>query len=194
LRLVVLASGTGSLARALIEAVAAGGISARVVALGADRAAAALRVAAAAGIATFTVRPADFPTRSAWDGALARTVAAFGPDLVVSAGFMRVLGPAFLERFEGRTLNTHPALLPAFPGAHAVQDALAAGVVETGCTIHWVDAGVDTGPIIDQRRVPVLSADDAPTLHERIKTVERALLIETVAGLVDGSVPIPAAV
>jgi phosphoribosylglycinamide formyltransferase-1 len=181
--LVVLASGTGSLAEALIEATRAGRVAGRVVALGADRPARASTIAADAGIATFTVRPSDFPTRELWDVAIARAVAAFEPDLVVSAGFMRVLGPQFLNRFGGRTINTHPALLPAFPGAHAVRDALAAGVGETGCTVHWVDAGVDTGPVIGQRRVPVLAGDDESTLHERIKAQERELLVATVAGL-----------
>jgi formyltetrahydrofolate-dependent phosphoribosylglycinamide formyltransferase len=164
---------------------------ATVVALGADRDAPVLAIAAEAGLATFTVRPADFPTRALWDTALTRAVAAFSPSLVVSAGFMRVLGPEFLKRFQGRTLNTHPALLPAFPGAHAVRDALAAGVSETGCTVHWVDAGVDTGPIIDQRRIAIRPDDDESTLHERIKIAERTMLIETVTRLTTGTQPFP---
>jgi phosphoribosylaminoimidazolecarboxamide formyltransferase/IMP cyclohydrolase len=159
---------------------------ATVVALGADRDAAALKIAAQAGIATFQVRPEDFPDRALWDRALTKAVAAFNPDFVVSAGFMRVLGPEFLAQFEGRTINTHPALLPAFPGAHAVRDALAAGVSQTGCTVHWVDAGVDTGPVIAQRQVKVLPDDDESTLHERIKTVERTMLVETIERLASG--------
>jgi phosphoribosylglycinamide formyltransferase-1 len=121
--------------------------------------------------------------RAAWDRALAAAVAEHAPDLVVSAGFMRIVGPAVLDRFEGRLLNTHPALLPAFPGAHAVRDALAAGVAVTGATVHLVDAGVDTGPVLARREVPVQPGDDEATLHERIKTEERALLVETVAEL-----------
>src|SRR6185312_13708624 len=105
-------------------------------------------------------------------------LAAFDPDMVVSAGFMKIVGPAVLDRFEGRLVNTHPALLPAFPGAHAVRDALAAGVPVTGATVHLVDAGVDTGPVLAQREVPVRSGDDEAALHERIKRVERELLVE----------------
>jgi phosphoribosylaminoimidazolecarboxamide formyltransferase/IMP cyclohydrolase len=189
--MVILASGAGSLAQALIDAVREGSVPGSVVAVGADREAPVLQVAADASIATFTVNPADFPSREVWDTALTRAVAAFTPDLVISAGFMRVLGADFLARFEGKTLNTHPALLPRFPGAHAVRDALAAGVKETGCTIHWVDAGVDTGPVIAQRRITVLPGDDASTLHERIKVAERAMLIDTVAGLARGAIAFP---
>jgi phosphoribosylglycinamide formyltransferase 1 len=121
--------------------------------------------------------------RAAWDAALADAVAAHDPDLVVSAGFMKVLGPAFLARFGGRTVNTHPALLPAFPGAHAVSDALAYGVRVTGCTVHLVDAGVDTGPILAQEAIPVLDGDDEAALHERIKVVERRLLVDVLAAM-----------
>ncbi|MDR1294363.1 MAG: phosphoribosylglycinamide formyltransferase [Bifidobacteriaceae bacterium] len=191
LRLVLLASGTGSLAQELIDAAGRGVVAATVVAVGADRDAAALAMASRAGIATFTVRPTDFPDRGLWDRALAAAVAVFSPDLVVSAGFMRVLGPAFLDRYEGRILNTHPALLPAFPGAHAVRDALAAGVTETGCSIHWVDAGVDTGPVIDQRRVTIVPGEGESQLHERIKVAERAMLVETVARLASGVLTVP---
>jgi phosphoribosylglycinamide formyltransferase-1 len=145
-----------------------------------DPTAGGLEVASAAGVATAVVRPADFPDRAAWDAALAGAVAVFGPTLVVSAGFMRILGAAFLARFAGRVVNTHPALLPSFPGAHAVRDALAHGVRVTGCTVHLVDEGVDTGPIIAQRAVEVLDDDDEASLHERIKTVERALLVDVV--------------
>jgi phosphoribosylglycinamide formyltransferase-1 len=179
-RLVILASGTGTLARSLVDAQAGGRLDARLLALGADRPCDALGIAAAAGIVTFSVQPKDFPDRALWNQALAQAVGAFKPDLVVSAGFMRILGEGFLERFGDRTINTHPALLPAFPGAHAVADALAAGVAETGCTVHWVDAGVDTGPVIDQRRVAIEPGDTEAALHERIKTEERDMLRETI--------------
>ena len=132
------------------------------------------------------MRPAEFDDRPAWDGALADTVAVFGPGLVVSAGFMRILGAPFLDRFADRVVNTHPALLPAFPGAHAVRDALAHGVKVTGCTVHLVDAGVDTGPIVAQRAVDVADDDDEVALHERIKVVERALLVEVVGRIARG--------
>jgi phosphoribosylglycinamide formyltransferase-1 len=187
-RVVVLASGTGSLARALIQAAADGELGARIVAVGVDRPAPVLEIARDAGVATFSVFPKDFEDRAAWDRALAAAVAAFDPDLVVSAGFMRVLGAGYLERFGDRTINTHPALLPAFPGAHAVRDALAAGAAVTGCTVHQVDAGVDTGPIIAQREVAVHADDDEATLHERIKTQERELVVDIVGRLARGEV------
>lgn len=181
-RLVVLASGTGSLLASLLDA-AVGDFPARVVAVGTDRGCAALDIAAAASIPTFTVALADHPDRSAWDVAVTDATAAHSPDLVVSAGFMKILGPEFLSRFPGRVLNTHPALLPAFPGAHAVRDALAYGVRLTGCTVHVVDAGTDTGPIVAQQAVPVLDDDDESTLHERIKVIERQLLVDVVASV-----------
>lgn len=131
----------------------------------------------------FRVASKDFPDRAVWDVALTEAVAAYDPDLVVSAGFMKLLGPAFLDRFGGRIINTHPALLPAFPGAHGVRDALAYGVRVTGSTVHLVDAGVDTGPILAQEAVAVLPGDDEATLHERIKVVERRLLAEVVAAV-----------
>ena len=131
---------------------------------------------------------ADYPDRGAWDAALTEATAAHSPDLVVSAGFMKILGPQFLSKFEGRTLNTHPALLPAFPGAHGVADALAHGVKVTGCTVHLVDAGTDTGPILAQQAVPVLDDDDEETLHERIKVVERRLLVDVIAAVATGGV------
>jgi phosphoribosylglycinamide formyltransferase 1 len=182
-RVVVLLSGTGSLCEALLAATDDPAYPARVVAVGSDREAPGLRHATRRGLPTFVVRPADAADRAAWDRALAGAVAAHEPDLVVSAGFMRIVGPAVLDRYEGRLVNTHPALLPAFPGAHAVRDALAAGVPVTGATVHLVDAGVDTGPVLAQREVPVEPGDDEATLHERIKTQERALLVETVAAL-----------
>ena len=167
-RLVVLASGTGSLLASLLEA-AQGDWPGRVVAVGVDRDCRAVEIARAASVPTFTVRLGDHDDRAAWDAALTAAAAAHQPDLVVSAGFMKILGPRFLDRFAGRVVNTHPALLPSFPGAHAVPDALAYGVRVTGTTVHLVDSGVDTGPILAQRAVEVLPGDTEETLHERIK-------------------------
>lgn len=181
-RVVVLASGTGSLLGSLIDA-ATGDYPARVAAVGVDRDCRAIEIAKAASLPTFTVRLTDHPGRDAWDAAITNATAAHSPDLVVSAGFMRILGPQFLSRFCGRILNTHPALLPAFAGAHGVADALAYGVKVTGCTVHLVDAGTDTGPILAQQSVPVLDGDDEETLHERIKVVERQLLVDVVAAV-----------
>ncbi len=183
-RVVVLLSGTGSLCAALLAACADPRYPADVVAVGADREAAGLQHARDRGIPTFVCRLSDFPDRAAWDRALAAAVAAHEPDLVVSAGFMKIVGPAVLAAFGGRLVNTHPALLPAFPGAHAVRDALAAGAAVTGATVHLVDAGVDTGPVLAQREVAVRPGDDEAALHERIKDVERELLVETVAAIV----------
>ncbi|MGY1742006.1 MULTISPECIES: phosphoribosylglycinamide formyltransferase [unclassified Blastococcus] len=182
-RVVVLVSGTGSLCAALLDAADDPGYPAAVVAVGADREAPGLEHARRRELPTFVCRVGDHPDRAAWDRALAGAIAAHEPDLVVSAGFMKLVGPAVLGAFGGRLLNTHPALLPAFPGAHAVRDALAAGAGVTGSTVHWVDAGVDTGPVIAQREVPVLPGDDEARLHERIKAVERTLLVDTVAQL-----------
>ncbi len=183
-RVVVLISGAGSNLAALVQAQRDEGYAARVVAVVTDNpAAGGLEHARKAGIATAVVAPSDFSDRAAWDAALAATVTAFHPDLVVCAGFMRILGGPFLERWGGRTINTHPALLPSFPGAHGVRDALAYGVRVTGCTVHVVDAGVDTGPIIAQGTVEVRDDDDEASLHERIKVVERALLVEWVGRL-----------
>jgi phosphoribosylglycinamide formyltransferase-1 len=182
-RVVVLISGTGSLCAALLDATEDPAYPADVVAVGADRPAPGLQHARRRGVPTFVCRLRDHPDRAAWDRALAGEIAGFAPDLVVSAGFMKIVGPAVLDAYEGRLINTHPALLPAFPGAHAVRDALAAGATVTGSTVHQVDAGVDTGPVLAQREVPVLPDDDEPRLHERIKAVERELLVETVARL-----------
>ena len=181
-RVVVLASGTGSLLQALLDA-AVGDYPARVVAVGADRDCRAVRIAAGAAIPSYTVRLGDHPDRADWDAAITAATAEYEPDLIVSAGFMKILGPQFLSRFPGRVVNTHPALLPSFPGAHAVPDALAYGVKVTGCTVHLVDAGVDTGPILAQQAVEVRDSDDEETLHERIKTVERRLLVDVLAAL-----------
>jgi phosphoribosylglycinamide formyltransferase 1 len=183
-RLVVLVSGAGTNLQALLDACADPAYGAQVVAVGADRTEiAGLTRAEQAGVPTFVARIPDFATRADWDLALTERVAVHQPDLVVSAGFMKILGPAFLARFGGRTVNTHPALLPAFPGAHAVRDALAYGVKVTGCTVHFVDEGVDTGPVIAQETVPVRWHDDEQSLHERIKQIERRLLIEVVGRL-----------
>jgi formyltetrahydrofolate-dependent phosphoribosylglycinamide formyltransferase len=183
-RVVVLLSGTGSLCAALLDAADDPTYPATVVAVGADRDAAGLEHARRRGLPTFTCPVADHPDRAAWDRALAAEIGRFEPDLVVSAGFMKLVGPAVLDAFGRRLINTHPALLPAFPGAHAVRDALAAGVPVTGATVHVVDAGIDTGPVLAQREVPVQPGDDEARLHERIKDVERELLVETVAQLV----------
>ena len=186
-RLVVLVSGAGTNLQALIDACAGRSYGASVAAVGADRPGIeGLARAERAGIPTFVTRVADHPTRAAWDRALTEAVAAFDPDLVVSAGFMKLVGPAFLDRFEGRFINTHPALLPAFAGMNGVQDALEYGVKVTGCTVFMVDAGTDTGPVIAQAAVPVRDDDDAATLHERVKVAERALLVDTVGAMVRG--------
>jgi phosphoribosylglycinamide formyltransferase 1 len=180
-RLVVLASGGGSTLQALLDASADASFGARVVAVGADRSGIeALARAERAGAATFTCRISQYTDREDWDAALADAVAAYEPDLVISAGFMKLVGKRFLSRFGGRFVNTHPALLPAFPGMHGARDALEHGVKITGCTLFVVDDGVDTGPIIAQRAVPVLDDDEESTLHERIKVVEREMLVDNV--------------
>jgi phosphoribosylglycinamide formyltransferase-1 len=182
-RIAVLLSGTGSLCAALLAATDDPGYPAAVVAVGSDRDADGLEHARRRSVPTFVCAVGDHSDRAAWDSALAARIASFEPDLVVSAGFMKILGPAVLDAFGGRLVNTHPALLPAFPGAHAVRDALASGVPVTGATVHLIDAGVDTGPVVAQREVAVEPGDDEATLHERIKTVERELLVGTVAQL-----------
>jgi phosphoribosylglycinamide formyltransferase 1 len=180
-RVVVLVSGAGSNLAALLAAHEDAAYGARVVGVVTDKpGAGALDLAREAGVASVVVAPADFADRDAWNDGVAEAVAVFSPDLVVLAGFMRILSPAFVDRFAGRTINTHPALLPSFPGAHGVRDALAYGVKITGCTVHVVDNGVDTGPILAQAAVAVEDSDDESSLHERIKVVERALLVETV--------------
>jgi phosphoribosylglycinamide formyltransferase-1 len=180
-RLVVLVSGAGTNLQALIDACTDPAYGATVVAVGADRdGIAALDRASAAGIPAFTLRLGGFPTRAAWDDALASACEEHRPDLVVCAGFMKLVGKSFLARFGGRCLNTHPALLPSFPGMHGVRDALAYGVKVTGCTVFLVDEGVDAGPVLAQQAVAVRDDDDEATLHERIKVAERALLVDTV--------------
>ena len=180
-RLVVLVSGAGTNLQALLDACADPAYGATVVAVGADRdSITALDRAKDANIPTFTLKVGDFPTRDDWDEALAAACAHHRPDLIVCAGFMKLVGRAFLARFNGRCLNTHPALLPSFPGMHGVRDALAYGVKVSGCTVFLVDEGVDAGPVLAQAAVPVRDDDDGPSLHERIKVAERALLVDTV--------------
>jgi phosphoribosylglycinamide formyltransferase-1 len=184
-RVVALASGSGTLLQALLDAVLDPTYGAQVVAVGSDRPGiAAFKRAEAAGVPGFVVAPAGYADRKAWDIALAEAVTGYLPDLVVSVGFARIIGEPLLSACSGRIINTHPALLPAFPGAHAVADALAYGVRITGATVHFADAGVDSGPVIAQRAVEVAEDDDESTLHERIKTVERVLLVDVVGRLV----------
>jgi phosphoribosylglycinamide formyltransferase-1 len=183
-RLVVLLSGAGSNLQALLDACADPGYGARVVAVGADRPGVeGLARGERAGAETFVTRVKDFPDRAGWDAALTEQVARYDPALVVSAGFLKLVGPAFLARFGGRYVNTHNALLPAFPGMHGPRDALAYGVKLAGATLHFVDSGVDTGPIIAQVAVPVLDDDTEDTLTERIKQAERRQLVEYVGRL-----------
>ncbi|MDP9883205.1 phosphoribosylglycinamide formyltransferase-1 [Sinomonas atrocyanea] len=193
MRIVVLVSGTGSNLQAVIDAVRAGDLDVEIAAVGADREGTyGIERSDEAGIETFVVNFNSFPTRDEWDAALADKVASYRPDVVVSSGFMRIVSPAFIARFGGRYLNTHPALLPAFPGAHGVRDALDYGVKVTGCTVHWADAGVDTGPIIAQEALAVADGEDEDSLHERIKVIERRLLIDVLRRLAAGEVPAPA--
>ena len=181
-RVVVLVSGGGTNLQALLDAGQERLPDVDIVAVGADRGdIEGLERAERVGLPTFVVRVEDFAERSQWDAALCDAIAAHDPDLVVSAGFMKLFGPAVLDSFA--IVNTHPALLPAFPGAHAVRDALGYGVTVTGCTVHFVDAGVDTGPVIAQHAVAIEPTDDESTLHERIKSVERDLLVDVVARL-----------
>ena len=188
-RLVVLASGSGSTLQAVLDAAADPGFGARVVAAGTDRPGCpAMRRAAEAGVATFATPLADYADRDDWNAALAEAIAGHQPDLVLLAGFMRVLAPAVVSRFE--VINTHPSLLPSFPGGHAVADALAHGVKVTGVTVHRVDAGVDTGPILAQAAVPVRDGDTVDTLRQRIQLAEKPLFLDTIRQLcLDRGVP-----
>lgn len=181
LRLVVLVSGEGTNLQALLDACADPSYGAQVVAVGADREGTrAVERAKSVNVPTFVLRVKDFHDRDAWDSALAKAVAEHSPDLVVSAGFMKLVGHEFMRSFGGRFVNTHPALSPSFPGMHGPRDALDYGVKITGCTLFVVDEGIDTGPVIAQAAVPVLDDDDEARLHERIKVAERQLLVETV--------------
>ena len=176
-KILLLASGTGSLATAILEANKSGLIDAEFIGLISDKDSPALDVARSFEIpALFIPMAAD---RALWDQELFKVVEGMAPDLVVSVGFMRILSPQFVQRF--KVINTHPSLLPLYPGAHAVRDALAAGASITGTTVHWVDAGLDTGPVITAREVAVLIGDTESSLHERIKIAERALIVETLA-------------
>ena len=190
LKVVVLISGGGSNLKALLDAAAEPTYPAKVVAVGSDTDAAGLEYARAAGIDTFVVRPRDFENRDAWGEAFAAEIRTFAPDLVVSAGLMRVLPGGFVREFSPRLINTHPALLPLFPGAHAVRDALAAGATETGVTVHIIDEGVDTGPVLRQRAVSILADESEDELHERIKQIERPLLVDTVRDIATGALPL----
>ncbi|GII24167.1 phosphoribosylglycinamide formyltransferase [Planosporangium mesophilum] len=184
-RLLVLISGSGTNLRELLEACADPAYGAEVVAVGADRdSAAGLAFAAERGIPTFVTSVKDFDTREQWDAALTEASARYAPDLVVSAGFLKLVGPMFLAEFGGRYVNTHNALLPAFPGIHGPRDALEYGVKVAGATLHFVDAGVDTGPIIAQVAVPVLDDDTEESLTERIKEAERRQLVTCVGRMV----------
>ncbi|GAB4013048.1 phosphoribosylglycinamide formyltransferase [Nocardioides ultimimeridianus] len=184
-RIVVLVSGGGTNLQALLDAAADPAYGARIVAVGADRdGIEGLERAERAGVPTFTAKVGDYTTREHWDRALTDKVAAFEPDLVVLAGFMKLVGPKFLAAFGGRTVNTHPALSPSFPGMHGPADALEYGVKVTGATLFVVDAGVDTGQIVAQTVVPVEDDDTVESLHERIKVAERTMLVELVGRMV----------
>lgn len=184
-RLVVLVSGEGTTLQAILDATRDPSYGATVVAVVTDRSGTgAEQRAARVGLRAQVVELGAFPDRAGWDLELARVVGRYEPDLVVCAGFMKILGLPFLAEFGGRILNTHPALLPLYPGAHGVRDALAAGATESGATIHWVDAGVDTGPIVAQVVVPIEPGDDEDALHARIKAAEAPLYVETIRRIV----------
>lgn len=177
-------SGSGTNLEALLAALPRSGINATVVAVGADRVATGLGHATARSIPTFVVAPGDFSDRDAWGEALGAKMAEYEPDWIILSGFMRVLPPGLVERFSPRLINTHPAFLPEFPGAHGVRDALLAGVSETGASVITVDSGVDSGPLLARERVPILPGDTEEVLHERIKIVERQLLLDVLRELV----------
>lgn len=185
-RIVVLISGTGSNMVALVDACRRGEVPAEVVAVVADRQCAGLAKASERAVPASVLDPASFPTRDDWSAALRDEVARHEPDLVVSAGFMRILAPVFVDAFAGRLINLHPSLLPSFPGAHAVRDALRAGVKVTGTTVHHIDHEVDHGAVIAQEAVAIEPDDDEEILHERIKGVERRLLPEVCRRFFEG--------
>lgn len=197
LKVVVLISGGGSNLKALLEAAADPAYPARIVAVGSDTEAPGLAHAEAAGVPTFVVRPRDYDSREEWGQVLAAAVQEHGvgtgpePGLVVSAGLMRILPAGFVREFSPNLINTHPALLPLYPGAHAVRDALAAGAAETGVSVHVIDEGVDTGPVLRQARVEILPGESEEDLHERIKQLERPLLVETVRDIALGALTLP---
>ena len=183
--LVVLISGTGSNLEAFLCALPDSGMDAAVVAVGADGQAPGLVHATSRNIPTFVVSPKDFPDRSAWGHALVEALEGCDPDWVILSGFMKLLPPVVVHRFSPRIINTHPAYLPEFPGAHGVRDALAAGVSQTGASVIVVDDGVDSGPILAQERVTIEPGDTEDSLHERIKVVERRLLLDVMSTLVN---------
>lgn len=185
-RIVVLISGAGSNMAALVWACRAGEVPGEVVAVVADRTCDGLELARSEGIDTAVLDPRGYPSREQWSADLLDLVRGFAPDLVVSAGFMRILSPVFVHAFSGRLINLHPSLLPAYPGAHAVRDALEDGARVTGSTVHFVDDEVDHGPPILQREVPIEPGDDEHTLHERIKAVEHGMLAEACRMVLDG--------
>ncbi|MGF3056967.1 phosphoribosylglycinamide formyltransferase [Microbacterium sp. YY-01] len=185
-RVVVLISGTGSNLRALLQACTAAEYPAEIVAVGADRDASGLAHAAEFGVPTFTVNYRDHASREEWGAALSEQLRAYAPDLIVLSGLMRLLPAAVVDEWSPRIINTHPAYLPEFPGAHGVRDALAAGVTQTGATVIVVDSGIDSGPILAQERIAVAADDTEQTLHERIKPVERRLLIDVVQRIAAG--------
>lgn len=190
LRVVVLVSGSGTLLQSVIDATHDPSYGVEIVAVGSDRSGAyGLVRAEQAGIPTFCLPYRKGSDRAAWDAELTQRVAAHEPDLVVSAGFMKLVGTTFLDRFAGRMLNTHPALLPSFPGMYGVRDALAHGVKVTGATLFVVDSGVDTGRIIDQRAVAVLDDDTEESLHERVKAEEREMLVDHLRDRAAGRFP-----
>jgi phosphoribosylglycinamide formyltransferase-1 len=192
LSLVVLISGGGSNLRVLLEASEDAQFPARVVAIGADRDADGFAHAEEFGIPTFSVALSNFADREAWGDALLAEIDIWGPDLVILSGFMKLLPPRVVAALSPRLINTHPAFLPEFPGAHAVRDAIEAGVAETGASVILVDNGIDSGPILSQRRVAVYPSDTEATLHERIKPVERELLIQAVLDIANGAVDLAA--
>lgn len=188
LKIVVLISGGGSNLKTLLEAADSGNEPFTVVAVGSDTDAAGLSYAQERGIPTFITRPSHHDTRDAWGAAFLTEIQKHHPDLVVSAGLMRILPSNFVEALSPNLINTHPALLPLYPGAHGVRDALAAGATETGVTVHIIDTGVDTGPVIRQHTVSVLPGESEADLHERIKAVERPLLVHTVRDIATGAI------
>ena len=183
LSVLVLISGSGSNLLALLKAAEHPLFPAKILAVGSDKPASGLAHADLYGVPTFVVEPAKFSDTQSWAKKLEENISHYNPDLIVLAGFMKILPSSFVHTFAPRIINIHPSLLPSFPGAHAVRDALASGAKETGTTIHIVDEGVDTGPILGQQSLSVLPSDDESSLHERIKVLERKLLVETIQSL-----------
>ena len=183
LSVLVLISGSGSNLLALLKAAEHPLFPAKILAVGSDKPASGLAHADLYGVPTFVVEPDKFADKEAWARKLDENISHYNPDLIVLAGFMKILPSSFVQKFSPRIINIHPSLLPNFPGAHAVRDALASGAKETGTTIHIVDEGVDTGPILGQQSLPVLPSDDESSLHERIKVLECKLIVETIQSL-----------